>query len=237
MKIISLIPARSGSKQVPNKNIKLLSGFPLISYSIAASKLCSLINETYLTSDSDEYLEIGKKFDAIPIKRPENISQDTSTDLEYLIHAATELKLSQDDLIILLRPTTPIRNPKIMENAIKYFKLYIGSKDSLKSLNELNESPEKFVKIVKNSLKPYISGKDLKSTNVRRQDSEKAYHPNGYIDVIKVSQLSRGDQYGNNQFPFVTDYTQEIDSIDDFEFCEWKLSKEENILVNWLKGV
>lgn len=233
MKIISLIPARFGSKGLPEKNIKLLNGHPLIAYSIAVSKILNI--DSYLSSNSDEYLEIGKKYGANILKRPDEISKDESSDLDYLLHTITELKLSQDDLIILLRPTTPIRNPKVVEKAISYFNLYSSSKSCLRSIHELTESPEKYVKIEKNLIKPFI-GKDLKSTNDRRQNFEKVYHPNGYVDIIKVSQISSGDQYGKTQFPYVTEVVPEIDTIEDFEYCEWKMSKG-HILIDYLKGI
>jgi len=202
MKIISIIPARSGSKSISHKNIKLLSNFPLIAYSIAASKLTKEIDNCYVTSDSDEYLEIAKTYKAGTIKRPDEMSQDTSSDLSYLQHAIQELNLEMDDWIVLLRPTTPLRDPTKISKAIEYFKLY-SSRSCLRSIHELNEPPEKFVKINKNEIVPYI-GKNLEATNNQRQSFEKVYHPNGYIDILKVSVIQSRSVYGKNQYPFIT---------------------------------
>ena len=86
MNIISLIPARGGSKGIKNKNIININSKPLIFYSIDISKKIKLIDSTFVSSDSDKILELSKKFGAIDIRRPKKISQDNSTDLEAFKH-------------------------------------------------------------------------------------------------------------------------------------------------------
>ena len=105
-KVVALIPARAGSKGVPKKNIKLIGGFPLIAYSIIASKLSQNINEVIVSTDSKEIAKIAKKFNAnVPFIRPRNISKDKSTDIEYIKHAIDWYQKKRvNDLIITMLP-------------------------------------------------------------------------------------------------------------------------------------
>ena len=86
MNIISIIPARGGSKGIPRKNIKLLNGKPLISYSIEASKSCNLIDSTYVSTEDVEISEISKKYDAEVIERPEELAGDDSSSIYVILH-------------------------------------------------------------------------------------------------------------------------------------------------------
>ena len=86
--IIAIIPARSGSKSITDKNIKLLSGHPLIAYSIIAAKLSKKIERVIVSTDSEEYGDIAKKYGAeVPFIRPDKYSKDNSTDRDFFIHA------------------------------------------------------------------------------------------------------------------------------------------------------
>ena len=122
MKIIALIPARSGSKGVPNKNIKNLDGLPLMAYSIILAKMIPDISEVIVSTDSNKYASIANKYGAeTPFIRPKSISKDKSTDLELFKHILDwykEKNIKKPDLILHLRPTTPLRNPKIIKKAI-----------------------------------------------------------------------------------------------------------------------
>ncbi len=114
--VIAIIPARSGSKSVTDKNIKLLSGHPLIAYSIVAAKLSKEIKRVVVSTDSEEYAEIAKKYGAeVPFIRPEIYSKDSSTDRDFFIHAMNWFKDNENTLPeywVQLRPTTPLRNPE-----------------------------------------------------------------------------------------------------------------------------
>ena len=113
--IIAIIPARSGSKSLMDKNIKLLSGHPLIAYSIAAAKLSKGIDRIIVSTNSEKYADIARQYGAeVPFIRPDRYSTDTSTDRDFLIHAMKWLKENEDTLPeywVHLRPTTPLRIP------------------------------------------------------------------------------------------------------------------------------
>ena len=96
MKIYSIIPARGGSKEVPKKNIKPLGGFPLMAYSIIASKLSSRIERTIVSTDSQEIADIALSYGAeVPFLRPAEIAQDHSTDLELIQHAISWFRMAK----------------------------------------------------------------------------------------------------------------------------------------------
>lgn len=216
MKIVSVIPVLN------NKSFENLNGFSILSYSIAISKL-SDINECYIVTNFDKSIEFVKKYNVSLVK----IFKENLSEKESLIKVATENKLNQDDLIVLLNPMIPNRQPKIIKNAIKYFKMYYETRDSLRSIQEIKTLPSKYVKINKNVLKPYI-----KKSN---DNLEKIYIPNKYIDIIKVSSLSKSDFYGLTQFPYIINSNNEIKNEEDLKYCKWKMNNENNILLKYLK--
>ena len=120
--IIAIIPARSGSKSLVDKNIKLLSGHPLIAYSIAAARLSREIDRVIVSTNSEKYADIARKYGAeVPFIRPDRYSTDVPTDRDFLIHAMKWFKENEDNVPeywVHLRPTTPLRIPEIIDDAI-----------------------------------------------------------------------------------------------------------------------
>ena len=117
--LIAIIPARSGSKGVPNKNIKLLGGLPLIAHSIISARLAG-IKRIIVSTDSEYYGDIALKYGAeVPFIRPSNISLDSSSDIEFMFHAMNWIKNNESHLPeywVHLRPSTPIRNPELIRS-------------------------------------------------------------------------------------------------------------------------
>ena len=120
--IVAIIPARSGSKSLVDKNIKPLSGHPLIAYSIAAARMSTKIDRVVVSTNSQEYAGIAKQYGAeVPFIRPDEFSTDTATDKDFLIHAMNWLKENEGSVPEYwahLRPTTPLRNIENIDNAI-----------------------------------------------------------------------------------------------------------------------
>jgi len=116
--IIAIIPARAGSKSLVDKNIKYLSGHPLIAYSIAAAKLSKKIDRVIVSTDSQKYTEIAKQYGAeVPFIRPDKISIDTAIDRDFLIHAMNWFKENESSVPeywVHLRPTTPLRSIELL---------------------------------------------------------------------------------------------------------------------------
>ncbi len=149
-KFISIIPARSGSKSIKDKNIKLFKGKPLIFWSIKASKKCKKIYKTIVSTDSKKYANIAYNCGAdVVLIRPKKISRDNSSDLEFINHAIKYLKFDFE-YIVHLRPTTPLRNISDLNEAISKFKK--SKFNSLRTVHENSESAYKSFEIRKKQL-------------------------------------------------------------------------------------
>lgn len=118
MKIIAEIPARFGSQRVKNKNLRLLSGKPMISYAIEAAKESTLLSEIYVNSDSDEIGELGKSLGVKYYKRPKHLATDTATSDDYNYDF---IKSIQPDLLVQVNPVNPLIMGKDIDDIIKYF--------------------------------------------------------------------------------------------------------------------
>lgn len=232
MSTIAIIPARSGSKGIPNKNILPLAGRPLIAYSIVAARNCKLIDRVIVSTDSEKYTDIARKYGAeTPFLRPTEIAGDTSTDCDYVLHLLNWLEITEGaipDYVVLLRPTTPLRDPVLIDRAIHGF-MNKPSATSLRSAHEMSETAYKKVEIDNGYFKTAISGSfALDSANNPRQSFPKTYSPNGYVDVLRTLFVLENNMiYGDRVMAFVTPRTYEVDTIEDFEFLEWQVLKHQ----------
>lgn len=238
--IIAIIPARSGSKGVSGKNIRLLGGYPLIAYAIAVSKLSKSIERTIVSTDSEEIAEIARKYGAeVPFLRPASISQDNSTDLELFQHAIAWFEDNEGgvpNFVVHLRPTTPLREPVEIERAIN---LIIEHPDStaLRSAHELAESPHKVFQLDSKGVLRGFFPDDPRPEyyNLPRQCFPKAYYPNGYIDILKPEIVKRNNVlHGNMMLGFITALTTEVDRIEDLEYIQYQLEKSGNTVYKYL---
>jgi CMP-N-acetylneuraminic acid synthetase len=228
--IVALIPARSGSKGVPNKNIRPLCGIPLMAFSIAVAKKSSLIDRVIVSTDSEEYADIARKHGAeVPFLRPSVISGDKATDLEFFQHAISWFEKNESsvpDFFAHLRPTTPVRDVKIIDDALRSF---ISSEyTALRSCHKMSESSYKTFEIEDNKLKCLCNGGfDIESANSNRQSYSETFNANGYIDIIRTDMVkNHGLIHGNQVQAFVTEVAYEIDEIDDIELLEYVMQKK-----------
>ena len=220
MNIVAIIPARKGSKGIKNKNIVNYKGKPLIYHSIKTALQSKLIDKVIVSTDSKKYQSLSIKFGAsAPFLRPQNYSRDNSLDRDYILHASKFLisKNYYPDLIILLRPTTPNRLVQIVNKGIKLFIKNYKKYDSMRSVSEFNQPPQKFFMIKNKILKGFFD-KELKGEyhSYPRQKYPKTYLPNGYIDILKPSFFlnNKNRLFGKIQ-PFLTDKTLDIDKKSD----------------------
>jgi len=220
-----LILARGGSKGVPDKNIKLLDGFPLLAYPIVAAKKCESITEVYVSTDSDKIAAVAEEYGAIVIRRPEELAQDHSLDRDAFIHA-TPL-MGNPEEIIHLRATTPVLNSRRLEAAIKYYLEHRDQCTSMRSAHKMSESAYKLFR--KNGqywggIFPDIIGEYF---NKGRQELPGTYKPNGYIDIVKTSVFMDGSKnfHGDKILSFETPVVIEVDSIEEFEYLEYFVQK------------
>lgn len=233
--IVALIPARSGSKGLPGKNIKLYKGIPLLAHSINIAKESLYINDVYVSTDSEEYAEIARNYGAkVPFLRPESISGDLSPDIDTFTHFLNYLRSNNlyiPDIIIQLRPTYPNRSLMLLNKTINMFINNYSYYDSLRTVVPIKKSPFKmyYINGVNNkfTLEPFIKEYNNLNEpyNQARQLFPNTYLHNGCIDIIKTDVImSLNKLSGENIYPYIMD-ENEIDDIDeqnDFDKAESK---------------
>ena len=222
-KVFAIIPARSGSKGVPNKNIRELKGHTLLEWSIKACQKSKFIDQIFLSTDSSEYRDL-------------EISKDTSTDYEMVDHFLNFLTENGDipDYLVHIRPTTPLRDPRIIDEAILSF-LTKPQSTALRSVHLMNESAHKTFEIAMNGiLKPIFSEEtDLDHFNKPRQTFPNTYVANGYVDVLSCKYIKESKCFhGNKVMPFLTPNTSEIDSEEDFVYSKFLIEQNPEIFNN-----
>lgn len=196
MKILSIIPARGGSKGLPGKNIKDLVGKPLIAWTIEASLNSEYITKTIVSSDDDEILEVSQKFGAEVIKRPYVLAQDTTPTEPVIEDVLANIEdIGSYEYLILLQPTSPLRNEKDIDKAIEL--LFHKQASGLISVVEIDN---KVLKAFINNEAGYLEGI---SNNVypfmRRQDLPSVYMPNGAIYIIKTEEFIKSKKLFTEQ--------------------------------------
>ena len=218
-KVIAIIPARSGSKSIKDKNIVNFRGRPLIAWSIEQCLKSKEINEVYLSTDSKKYAAIANKFGLKKIiLRPKNISKDKSTDYEFIKHFIDNVDTNHE-VIAHIRPTTPLRDVKLLDNIIKFFIL----NEKYSSLRAVHENPEtayKSFELENKFLKP-LKGvkKTMDQLNNPRQNFSKTYSANGYIDLYRKKFIIKNRRlFGNKVMGYITPLTMEIDSLDELKY-------------------
>ena len=194
LEILSIKPARGGSKGLPKKNILPLNNHPLIAYSIKASLIENQVSRTICSTDSEEIAEVAKKYGAeVPFMRPAEVSSDTSTDLENFTYTLNRLKKEdnyQPDLVVQLRPTSPIRHKSFLKDAIDL----INSDeriDSVRAISDPDHTPYKMWNIDEEGfLEPLLKlDNNLEPFNTQRQLLPKIYAQTGTIEVIRATTI------------------------------------------------
>ena len=222
-KVVAIIPARSGSKGIKDKNIQKIKNKPLIAWAIETCKLSNKIDFFFVLTDSLKYKKIAKKHGApVPFVRPKSISKNTSTDLEFVKYSIKKLaeKKIYPNIIVNIRPTTPFRNHKMIDKAINIFSKNIKKYTSLRSVEEMSETALKSLFVEKNIAKSIIRNNSMDDINFPRQKFKKTYYANGYVDIYKTSLVKNKNKlYGNKVIAFHTDRTIEIDSVFDLNLA------------------
>lgn len=227
---IAIIPARGGSKSIPRKNLQNLIGIPLIGYSIDSALRSNLIDEVYVSTEDSEIAKISRSFGAKVIIRPDAMASDTSRDDELLSHAIEYefSKLSNENLVIFLRPSHPLRNPETINKAIEIFESNSGY-DSLRSMKLSSEIPYKTWRIGRDgSAVPVIERSDIgiiDPSNAPRQQLPQTYYQDGYVDIFPFKTITKyGNTMGRKILPFViNEFSHDIDTFQDLELISNKL--------------
>lgn len=213
-KYLAIIPARGGSKRLPKKNIMQLLDKPLIAWSIEAALESKYINEVYVSSDSDEILDISREFGSNIIKRPESLATDLSSTYEAVKHAIDNIK--KYEYIVLLQATSPLRNFSHIDEAIELFEK--KKADAVVSVCEMDHSP-----LWANTLDASLSMDDFISLDIqnkRSQDLESYYRINGAIYIIKTEKFLERKTFllNHNIFAYKMKRENSIDIDESIDF-------------------
>ena len=232
MDVFALVTARSGSKGIPDKNLKQLGNHSLLEWSIKSTLKSSQVTKVFLSTDSVEYAKLGESFGAIvPFLRPAELASDTAVDLDVFKHFLTEIK-ELPQAIVHIRPTTPLRNPQIINDAvINYMKLK-SEITSLRSVQEMSESAYKTFEVSDQGLlKSIASVADGDKANLPRQAFPKTYQANGYVDVLNPEFILKEHKlHGDKIFAFKTPVVTEVDTLSDLEYLNWEVQQNKELV-------
>jgi CMP-N,N'-diacetyllegionaminic acid synthase len=239
--VVALVPARGGSKGLPGKNVADLGGVPLMAYSVCAGLAATLVDRVLVTTDARELAELATGYGAeAPFLRPAELATDDANDLGYVRHALDWLAAEEGlrpELVLQLRPTTPLRDPGVVDDAIRALR---GRDEAtgLRSVHELAEPPQKMLGISDGWLTGLFPADDRPEYfNLPRQAFPSAYWPNGYVDVIRPETIEReGTLYGSRVLAFVTPRTIEIDGAEDLDHARWELDRRGSALRDAIAG-
>lgn len=233
-KFMAIIPARSGSKSIPDKNIKIIAGLPLLAYSIKTAVSCDFIEKIIVSTDSPKYAKIAADYGAqAPFLRPPEISQDNSLDIEYLKYTLSEIGKYEalPEFVILLRPTTPLRKHEHIKVAIDMI-LKDVSISAVVSVSKINDCPYKWMILSeKGYLKSPFADMKPDDVNLPRQSFCKMLYPDGYVDVLRSKNILENDSmYGLTPKPYFTPIdTIDIDEPSDLIRMEELLAKQSEL--------
>lgn len=227
MKNIAIIPARSGSKGLKDKNIRVLGDKPLIAYSIDAAKASGLFDEIMVSTDSEKYAEIAKVYGAsVPFLRSVEQSSDSAGSwdvVKEVLHGYRYLG-KEFDTVCLLQPTSPLRKPEDIVSAYDQLKQMAG--DSITSVCEMDHSPLwSMVLPGDKSLTEFR--KNLK--NVPRQKLSTYYRINGAVYIREIEYAQNGIALKEQkEYAYIMDRRNsvDIDTIEDFELAEFYILKD-----------
>ena len=223
MLVLGLVPARGGSKGVPDKNVRPLAGHTLLEYTSRAARESGVLDRVILSTDSPEIADAGRRSGLeVPFMRPAALAADDTAMLPVIHHALAEIGRGgwSPDLIVLLQPTSPLRRPDHIRDAVNL--LRGSSADSVVTVVEVPRhlSPDYVMRIEEGRLKPFLPDG---ARVTRRQDARAAYSRDGTVYAFRRATLERfGGIYGDDCRPLLIDSSESlsIDSPSDWDEAE-----------------
>lgn len=192
--ILGIIPARGASKGIPQKNIKMIAGRPLIAWTIEAARKSQLLGKCIVSTEDEEVAAVAGKYAAEVLKRPQELATDDASTLCVLQHAVRRIPC---DTVVLLQPTSPIRSEGLIDECVREF--IDNDYDSLATGFMC-----KYIAYGRNQL--------------RRQEIEGFFYDDGSVYVIKADLIRAGDRYGKKVGRKITTRSENVDIDDEFDF-------------------
>ena len=233
-RMVGLIPARAGSKRVPNKNVLRLHGHPLLAYTISAALDSGVFEKVIVSTDSDEYAQIALHYGAeVPFLRPNSLAQDSSADIGWVAHALENLALIgyEFEIFSILRPTSPFRNASTIRRAYEEFSSRTDV-DSIRAVELCSQHPGKMWRIKGDHLVPLLSvqpdGLDWFSSPT--QSLPEVWVQNASLEIAFSRCVLESESISGNRIaPFKTVFPEGIDINSEFDFARAKMIVDEGL--------
>ena len=227
--VLAIVPARGGSKGIPRKNIRAFAGYPLVAYSIAAGLQAHAVSRTIVSTDDAEIADVAKRFGAeVPFMRPSELAADNTTDFPVFQHALHWLQDAEGyrpDIVVQLRPTSPIRPHGLVDGAIRTL-LEHPDADSVRGVVPAGQNPHKMWCLSSEGgpMRPLLQVKGIPEPyNAPRQSLPAVHWQTGHVDAIRRDTILRnGSMTGDSVYPYLVEprYAVDIDNLADWSRYE-----------------
>ena len=230
-KIVAIVPARGGSKSIPKKNIRLLGEAPLLAYSIAAGLQSAYVDRVIVSTDSEEIAEAALAWGAeVPFLRPSTLAEDATTDFPVFEHAVQWLEANEGyhaDLVVQLRPTSPLRPPRLLDEAIEILARHPEA-DSVRCVTPSGQNPFKMWGIERGHLQPLLQLNQKEPFNQPRQSLPETFWQTGHVEVIRYETIVlKKSMTGEVILPCIVapEYAIDLDNLYQWDYAEHVLAK------------
>jgi len=224
--VVALIPARSGSQRVVDKNIRALGGHPTIAYTIAAARESGVFDAVIVSTDSERYAAIARHYGAeVPLLRPDDIATATSPDIDWVRHILGSLASEGRgfDAFSILRPTSPFRLPETIRRAWSEFQAEEGV-DSLRAVEKVSQHPGKMWVVRGRRMAPLmpLTPPEQPWHSTQMAALPEVYVQNASLEIAWTRVADAGTIAGEVVMPFVTLGTEGLDVNTEYDFwyCE-----------------
>lgn len=227
MEVLAIIPARSGSKSVADKNIRPIGGKPMLAYSILHAKESGAVSRVIVSTDSPQYAEIAREYGAeVPFLRPAEYATDTALDIDVFLHALRHLRDKEGylpEMVVQLRPTYPIRDPKDIGRMVELL-AQRPEADSIRCIAPAKELAYKMWRMGGRGRITPILTDIAEAYNMPRQQLPPIYYQNACIDVIRTRTiLESHSMSGEYILGYQMGHNYDIDTEEEFARADRKL--------------
>jgi CMP-N,N'-diacetyllegionaminic acid synthase len=234
--VVALIPARSGSERVRDKNIRPLAGHPLLAYAVATARQAGIFDRVVCSTDSGKIAEVAQRYGAdVPFLRPPELATGTSPDIEWINHACEQLD-EHYDLFAIVRATNPFRGPDVLRRGLEQL-LATPEADSIRAVELVKQHPGKMWVLEGRTMRPLLDQTHLEVAwhAGQYQALPEIYVQNSALEIAWTRVVSQtGTREGRVVAPFLTDGYEgfNIDDEDDWDRARRLLDAGEAELPN-----
>ena len=213
--ILGVIPARGGSKGVKKKNIRMVGGKPLISYTIESLRQCSMVDNFITSTDSDEIASVAESYGCRVVKRPPELAKDETPTVPVIAHALSVLERETSfDYVAVLQPTTPLRSAEDIDLSLQ--NLIQSGVDSTVTVYKVEDHhPARMYRLVQNRLIPFAE----EPVDRQRHSLSEVYHRNGAVYACKRTLINRGVLYEDDILPYVMPKERSVNIDDELDLA------------------